>query len=547
MAHIRPLRRSDRSVPAIAIPTETELKLALDPAAVPALLRHPALRPLRCGRARTAPMHSVYFDTPDGRLERADVALRVRRTGRCWVQTLKGPRQAGAGLHERPEYEWAVPGPDVDMTRLATTPWKKLSAKAAKDGGFVPICTTDFERRTIPLEFPDGTTAQLCVDLGVIGAVCNGRTRRVSIAEIEIELGSGDTANLFRLALALCTDLPLTVMTETKAARGYALRRGLARAVVAPEHASAVALAADATTAEALAAVARQCLHQIAANAPGLVADDDPEWIHQMRVGTRRLRSCLSLVARIGAAAATEPVAAEVKWLATVLGRARDWDVFVTQTLPPLAAWFAGDPIAAPGIGRLRSRATARRRSARREARAAVVSPRFQRLLLAIGLVCATPWFGAPPDAVDDAADAADAADAPLRPAAEFAVKLLARRHRKLVRLASGLMHASVGERHAARIAAKRLRYVAEFFAPLFPGKRTRSYVAALEDVQDALGQLNDAVTAASLAGELARPGDDAAAGAVRGWAAAHAAGIEPRLADVWRRFSAAKPFWRSP
>ena len=110
----------------------------------------------------------------------------------------------------------------------------------------------------------------------------------------------------------------------------------------------------------------------------------------------------------------------------------------------------------------------------------------------------------------------------------------------------AGLMDASVEERHAARIAAKRLRYVGEFFAPLFPGKRTRSYIASLADMQDALGRLIDAVTAGDLAEELSGTGDNAAAGAVRGWVAAQAVAVEPELAKAWRRFNAARAFWPS-
>ena len=545
MARLPPSREREPRIAEASIPLEVELKLALHAAAVPALLRHPALRPLRRGRTRTAHVVSTYFDSPDFRLERADVALRVRRIGRRWIQTVKGPPQAdaGAGLHARAEHEWPLPGPDVELGRLAATPWKKLAAKVAKSGGLVPCCTTDFKRRTIPLEFPDGSTAELCVDLGEIRAPCDGRTRREPIAEIEIELKSGDAANLFRLALALSADLPLAVMTDSKSARGHALRRGLPRAVPSPVRAEEVPLATDVTTADALAAVARGCLHQIAANAPGLVADDDPEWVHQMRVGTRRLRSCLSLVARFAADTTIDPVVAEVKWLATILGRARDWDVFMTETLPPLAAWFARDARAAPGIRRLRARAAARRRVARSDARASIASPRFQHLLLATGLACATPRFGAPLRAAEASAGAAAASGGR---AAPFAAGLLARRHRKFVRLAADLVHASNEERHAARIAAKRLRYVAEFFAPLFPGKRTRAYLEALANAQDVLGRLNDAVTAASLAGELAGPGNEAAAGAVHGWVAAQAAAVEPILAKAWRRFDAARPFWPS-
>ncbi|MDH5245413.1 MAG: CHAD domain-containing protein [Betaproteobacteria bacterium] len=537
-------REHEPRIAEIAIPTEVELKLALDAAAVPALLRHGALRPLRRGRTRTARVVSTYFDSPDFRLHRAEVALRVRRIGRRWIQTVKGPPQAGAGagLHARPEYEWPLPGPNVELRHLAVTPWKKLTAKAAKDGGLVPCFTTDFKRRMIPLEFPDGSTAEFCVDLGEIRATCDGRARREPVAEIEIELRSGDAANLFRLALALSADLPIAAMTLTKAARGYALRRGLPRAVPSPVRAQDVPLATDVTTADALTAIARGCLHQIAANAAGLVDDDDPEWIHQMRVGTRRLRSCLALLAPFAPAAELDRVVAEVKWLAATLGTARDWDVFVTETLPPLAAWFARDAGATPGLRRLRARAAARRRAARSAARAAVASPRFQRLLLTADLLCASSSCVAPFHARDGDDGAAGAPD---ERAATFAASLLARRHRKFARIAAHLAHASNEERHAARIAAKRLRYVAEFFAPLFPGKRGRTYLKRLAIMQDALGRINDAVTAASLAAKLAGPTDDAA-GAVRGWVAAQATAVEPMLTRAWRRFDRARPFWPS-
>jgi len=243
-------------------------------------------------------------------------------------------------------------------------------------------------------------------------------------------------------------------------------------------------------------------------------------------------------MAPIAANGLLDPVVAEVKWLATILGKARDWDVFVTETLPPLSAWFARDASSAPGIKRLRERATRRRLAARNNVRAAVASPRLQHLLLAAGFAC-TPSQFAPP-AAPPATERADLVEG----AREFAAKLLARRHRKFAGLAATLTHAGNEERHAARIAAKRLRYGAEFFAPLFPGKRTRTYLETLAAAQDALGRFNDAVTAATLASKLSGLADDAAAGAVRGWVAAQAAALEPHLAKAVRRFNAAKPFW---
>ncbi len=132
-------------------------------------------------------------------------------------------------------------------------------------------------------------------------------------------------------------------MTASKAERGHALLHGGRDGIGTPVRATAIALADEATTEEALAALMRGCLQQIAANAPDLLADDDPEWVHQMRIGMRRLRSCLRARRAVRALRRDRTLRGDVKWLAGALGTARDWDVFVRETLPPLAAWFARD------------------------------------------------------------------------------------------------------------------------------------------------------------------------------------------------------------
>ena len=521
------------------IPTEIELKLALAPAAMAALLRHPAVLAVRCGRMRTARVASVYFDTSDCLLAAEGIALRVRRVGKRWIQTIKGPRGpgSGAGLSVRPEYEWPLASSALDLTQLSATRWRKLIAKAAKHGGLARCFTTAFERRTVPLRFLDDTLAFLCVDRGQIRAACDGRTRRAPISEIEIEFESGAAANVYVLALTLAADLPVAVMTTSKAERGHALRHGKRAIVATPVKARNVALAEDTTTVDALSALLRGCTHQVAANASRLLEDDQPEWVHQMRIGARRLRSCLALVALHAPSPELEWMVAEVKWLAGLLGTARDWDVFTRETLPPLAAKLGRDEPTGAALKRLRARALARRRIARTAARDAAGSPRFQRLLLAVGLFCARPRFGTKLPANDDPPHALGGR------ADEFASALLTRRQRKLHRCAASLMNGSPEERHAVRIAAKRLRYLAEFFAPLFRHKRAKAYLKALTGLQDVLGQLNDATTALRIANELGRP-TDAAIGALRGWIAAQAAAIEPDLAAVWQQMVDAKPFW---
>ena len=129
------------------------------------------------------------------------------------------------------------------------------------------------------------------------------------------------------------------------------------------------------------------------------------------------------------------------------------------------------------------------------------------------------------------------------RPARDYARPLLRRRHRDLVALGIDLAHATPETRHAARLAAKKLRYAAEFFASLYPMKRTGSFRRALAALQDELGLWNDTHNAARLAAELAGPTSPAAA-AFSGWAAARGAERGAALAAAWNGFAQARPFW---
>lgn len=515
------------------MPAEIELKLALDRAAVPRaaeIARHPAVLAVRKGRLRTSRLISTYYDTPDFELEHAGIALRLRRDGTRWLQTVKGPPLASAGgaLHAHDELEWPLTKSSLDQALLARTPWHKVFSKTQKHGKLSPLFATDVVRRTLALEFAEGTTATLAIDVGAI------RTKRPAggrapIAEIEIEIGNGNPGPAYALALTLLDDWPLSIATATKAARGYALVRGDPGIGKEAVHAEPVQFAPGGPADEALRAVAQGCLRHIGNNAAGLVASADPEWVHQMRIGTRRLRSCLGLLETISAAKRVAPLVKEVRWLASILGTARDWDVFATETLSPLAAALDQDLVARKDLARLRRSIGGHRSAARKAARDAVRSPRFQRLMLSVGLLCS---------------ERGGTHGHPAESAQLFAERLLADRHAKLLERGVALDTGTPEERHAVRIAAKKLRYVAEFFSPPHPRKRNRAYLKALSRLQDALGHAQDAVTAISLTTGLARKADDATVGAVRGWVAAQTTVFGPDIEGAWKKFVAAKPFW---
>jgi inorganic triphosphatase YgiF len=528
---------------------EIELKLLVAAADQRRLARLDVLRRLASGPVRSQQLNNVYYDTPDFALAAELVALRLRerpgRRGSTWIQTLKDGGSATGGLHERAEIEWPVPGPQLDLALIDASEFAARFRRPRLRESLKPVFATNFRRSTRLLKFADGTTVELAMDVGEIRA---GR-RAETIAEVELELVSGDAGRLFELADAIMEAVPARLGHASKAERGYRLARGLRLA--APQKASPSALRADMTTAAGLRAIMSACLGQMQANEAGVLAGRDPEYLHQFRVGMRRLRSCLSLAAAVAGREAVAPLANELRWLGTELNAARDWDVFMTETLPPLAASFS----AVDGLDALR-RAGARARAAHnRAARAALGSRRYQTLLLALGRTLSrddlaalrvTPPAAAPADAVP-AADGAGAVHPLDVPLAAFAAATLQRRDRKLRKRGATVPDATPEARHEVRIAGKKLRYAAEFFASLYPRKRVARYARALAGIQDILGALNDAAVVDRLLAEAGagRPLAPEVVGLVRGWFGATARHELARFREAWAAFEAEKPYWR--
>ena len=88
--------------------SEVELKLTIDRESLATVREHPALATVLRGRARTSRDVSTYYDTRAGELREAGVALRMRRSGQRWLQTVKGAGDRVGALHRRPEYEWVM-------------------------------------------------------------------------------------------------------------------------------------------------------------------------------------------------------------------------------------------------------------------------------------------------------------------------------------------------------------------------------------------------------------------------------------------------------
>lgn len=507
--------------------TEIELKLAARPEALRALSAHRLLK----GRTRPVArrLYSVYFDTPDLDLWQKGLTLRVRRDGRRWVQTVKGGGTAQAGLHQRLEIETEVPGPVPDCARVTAGGVADIFASPDLRAQLKPVFVTDFRRSSRIIELNEGTLVEASIDRGEIKS--GDRTEPVN--ELELELKSGPAWRLFEFALSLVGVAPAALENRSKAERGYALYRAERPA---PAKARAVALSADMTVNDAFKAIAWTTLNHMQSNERGMQAGGEPEYLHQMRVALRRLRSAFGVFSAVLPEPGVAPIVAELKWLASRLGPARDWDVFVTETLPPIRATFAQHAALAQ-FGRECAQA---QRGANRKARRAVASGRYQRLILSLaGQLSADRWSG------QMNLSALVTSQAPVT---EFAAVVLDRRYARVRKRGRKLDTLEALELHRLRIAIKKFRYAVEFFASLFEPKQARDLRARLAKLQDILGAMNDAAAVARLLeGAFGAKADQAvseARGILLGWSHGRALTLKRELRVAWKAFRASEKFW---
>ncbi len=358
--------------------------------------------------------------------------------------------------------------------------------------GLKPIFETRVRRTVYPIRSGD-SEIELTLDRGKIEA---GR-QSTPLCELELELKRGESAELFKLARVLADEVPVQLAVRSEAERGYALVAGEEPEAV---KAAQVALTPDWSRQTAFKAIAMACLRQLVANKPATLRGD-PEGVHQMRVALRRLRAAISLFADMLLDPQTEEMKSQFKWITQELGPARELHVFISRVVRPIAR--GGD------------------------------------------------WTRNPDDLTRLVRE---------QPIVGAAADELRRRWKKFLKAGAQLRELDPERRHRMRLQAKKLRYASEFFAGAFPGKkagrRRNRFVAGLEKLQDALGELNDIAVHAGLTERLV-DGQDArgkqregpakkafAAGRLSGHEEARIASVLKDAERAYRGFAKAKPFW---
>ena len=499
---------------------EIELKLLIEPAQAQALRDHPLLQK-HAGAAPTRhQLDTTYFDTPDLYFSRHRAALRVRHADNAWVQTLKDGNQVQGGLHSRNEWETDIDAgtPDLEALREAVghgSVWFERLADTRLQEALAPVFSNCIDRTAWLLDFGEGRQAELVLDQGEL----RRGEQREAISEIELEVKSGDAAPLFDFALALLQDIPLRLGNASKSARGYAMMHPAPPPLI---KATPVELAGAMTVEQAFQAIAGNCIAHLQGNEAGVMQSGDPEHVHQMRVGLRRLRSLLKMFEELAPLPAG--LDQELRWLGNELGAARDWEVLAGETLSELMH-EQNDALLPP----LQQAAQAQADSNRARAAQAVGSTRYARLLLNL-----IAWLHGARWQREASAEQRQALSAPV---GRFARRVLKQGERRMKRRARNLAHADAPTRHRLRIAAKRMRYATEFLSSLYPQRQVRPFVRALTGLQDSLGKLNDAAMAVGLLHDLAQrqPAQALAAGYACGLLRAREPGALRKLCKRWK------------
>lgn len=462
-------------------PREVELKLVCAGSDLTALAAHPRLQ--GAVEIQPEPLVTTYYDTPKRDLRAAGLTLRVRAKGGRHIQTVK----AGAGdvgLFDRAEWETEIAGETPDPAAWAGTAAEAVLRDA--DAPVERLFATLVTRRELPVQQGESRIL-VTLDEGRVESPAGD----TPLCEVELELQAGEPADLFQLAQALAETVPLRLGVHSKSAVGFALIDGNGRSAVKAE---AIDLPADASAGTVFRQVARACLRHMRLNETVfLEAGQPPEALHQIRVALRRLRSALSLFApMLDGDPRAMGFADEIKRVTEPFGHARNLDVFLGDTLPNLAKDRPDDA----GLDGLRERAEAERERAYDVVLTTLQSPQWRSLIIDLaGWVETGAWAAQPAAAETGRA---------------FAAGVLDKARLRLKKRGRGLKHLDPHTRHRARIAAKKLRYGAEFFSGLYHKKKARrrqeKFGDALSDLQDHLGVLNDLETARSMSESLSGP-----------------------------------------
>jgi triphosphatase len=474
-------------------PTEVELKLSVSAENIPAIRQWLFSYASLTGKPTVRRLHSRYFDTPDRRLAKLGMSLRLRRVGQQWWQTLKTGASNDKAFSSRSQWEYRVRGSALELAKLKNTALAELGPAGQLRSQLVRVFDTYVRRESWRLQWPDGTAVELAIDTGELRATVQRQVRRERLSEIEIELLTGSADTLFKFASQLAAQCLLVPLPQSKAARGYLLA---APNIELPQAAVLTRLTytSCATTGHALAKALSAMQAALLSNC-AKVAEPDIEYVHQARVALRRMRSALREFAKPMHLKAWRDVDTQLRTLGRALGAARDWDVFCVESQPRLQAWAKAqeDDETKHWSAELQQSCARSAGAAREHLQQFLQQPAYGMTALAVERLCWRITQDAELSTKDKGFECVASA-------------ALSRLHKALIKRGERLAQQNSKQLHRLRIQAKRLRYTLDMCASLYAEEAIDMYLQTVSALQDELGKLNDDAVAMALLTQLDPP-----------------------------------------
>ena len=463
-------------------------------------------------------LDATYYDTGDLRLARAGVSLR-HRVGDDPPWTVKLPEGDDGPVMSRREISFDGPAGTIPPDAAA------LVRAYARSEVLEAVARLKTERSRVGLTV-DGTQVAEIADDEV--SVYHGRRLASRFREVEVEVEDEAPDGLLAKVLKRLRGAGAGEPDNTPK-----VVRALGPRALEPLPGAVIAVGADSTMGEVVQAAVGSALARMVAHHPGVRMGDDPEDVHQARVGTRRLRSDLRTFRPLLDTDWVAGLREEAGWYAALLGDVRDTEVLMERLEHQAAALPKED---ATGVKTILRRLAREREAARVRLLGGMDSPRYVALLDRLTEAAAWPLFAAA-GSVDGSPE-----EGPQQPAADALPRLVRRPWRRLSKAVKELPEVPADEQlHAVRILAKHTRYAAEAAAGVV-GKRATAFAKQIAAVQTVLGDHQDACVMEGwlrAAGPKTRSTKEAMLiGQLIGLQRAEAAAKRAAWPDVWARAS---------
>ena len=445
------------------------LNLAINERDIPRLLRHALFR--EATPSKRQQLVSIYYDTRTLRLRAHGVALHLRKQASTWLQTLQrcdaDTETASWSTGYFNHFDFST----VDDAALRE--WLNRPKILAQ---ITPVFESTIRRTNWRLNPAPGVVVLVTLDR--VTLISSGR--RSLVADVELRLIEGSSSDLYAVAIALAERVPLAPQTYPTTEHGYRLFLDLPMTPIARDN---FCISAEPMPLVAFRQIALSCLKHMLLNHAGAATTDNPEYIHQMRVATRRLRASAQLFKPLLPSSFADQIVAPLRDLMSVLGRVRDLDIVMTDIVNPVVAEMPGEP----GILALATAITERQYLARAEAMRLLSQPAYGHLQLQAMAQLGGPAFLASSD---------HSAQPNL---SEFAQKRLQSLCERTLRHTADARVDEPNSLHRMRISIKRLRYAMEFFRPMMSAKTSGKMLQQLIATQEKLGELNDLASAGAV------------------------------------------------